>query len=464
MNSMKTAQVSTYLASEMYNELNERQRDDVDEVTKRLYIHAKEFYWTVTRLVGLGHLHDGSRSRRYAAVERITLPEDAVLLPLQCPRLLIDVTPTQRLGYKTGIQRVVQEIAKNAILSGAGLPVFIANGRLVSFFRHASLPDEVEVVAGDKFLMLDSSWPIAEETTAIMKAVTERGGENIVGLYDLIPLNYPTVFAPETVSTFKHWFETIVLASDGVVCISRSTADSLVNYVRRSGYSPKFGQRIGWWPLGADFSAAPASPPSPVAAAIVATESPFFLSVGTIEPRKGYSVALSAFDHLWLTGADIRYVIVGGSGWQSRALESRIRLHPEFGRRLFWLENASDADLHLLYAHAHSLIAASFAEGFGLPLVEAAYHRLPVIASDIPVFREITDSKARFFDLLDEKGLAKTIQTALADKRTSTQAHIWTWKESTHLLTELVHGNAYQMRLPDESSGHELHWAEETAA
>lgn len=415
-------------------------------------------------MVGLGHLHDGSRSRRHAAVERITLPKDAVMRPLQYPRLLIDVTPTRRFGHKTGIQRVIQEIANNAILSGAGLPVFIENGRLVSFFRHTSLPDEVEIVAGDKFLMLDSSWLIAEETTAIMKVVTQRGGENIVGLHDLIPLDYPTVFAPETVSTFKRWFETIVLASDAVVCVSRSTADSLVNYVDRSGYSPKFGQRIGWWPLGADFSAAPVVPPSPAAAAIVAAERPFFLSVGTIEPRKGYSVALSAFDHLWRAGADIRYVIVGGSGWQSRALESRIRLHPEFGRRLFWLENVRDSDLRLLYTRAHSLIAASFAEGFGLPLVEAAYHGLPVIASDIPVFREITDSKARFFDLLDEKGLAEVIQTTLANKKTSTQAHIWTWKESTQLLTELVRGDAYQTRLPDKSSGRGLHWGAETAA
>ena len=438
----------------MYNELNERRRDDVDEATRRLYIHTKEFYWTVTRLVGLGHLHDGSRSRPQAAVERFTLPEDAALLPLQHPRLLIDVTPTQRFGHKTGIQRVVQEIAKHAVSNGAGLPVFIVNGRLVSFFRHAGLPDEVEIVAGDKFLMLDSSWLIVEETTAIMKTVTERGGENVVGLHDLIPLDYPTAFAPETVATFKRWFETIALASDAVVCVSRSTADTVVNYVRRSGYSPKFGQRIGWWPLGADFCAAAAvAPPSPQAAAIVATVRPFFLSVGTVEPRKGYSVALSAFEHLWRTGADIRYVIVGGSGWQSRALESRIRLHPEFGRRLFWLEAASDADLRLLYARAHSLIAASFAEGFGLPLVEAAYHGLPVIASDIPVFREITGSQARFFDLLDEKGLAEAIRSALASKRTFAQARIWTWKESTQRLAELVSDGAYQMRLPDKRSG-----------
>ena len=99
---------------------------------------------------------------------------------------------------------------------------------------------------------------------------------------------------------------------------------------------------------------------------------PFFLSVSTLEPKKGYTVALDAMENLWERGVDARYVIVGRYGWNTHGrLEHRIRSHPEFNKRLFWLGQISAADLRHLYKNAHSLIFASVAEGFGLPLIQA---------------------------------------------------------------------------------------------
>lgn len=108
--------------------------------------------------------------------------------------------------------------------------------------------------------------------------------------------------------------------------------------------------------------------------------SPSFLMVGTIEPRKGHAQTIAAFDELWSRGFDINLVIVGKQGWMVETLSERLRTHPEFGQRLFWLEGISDEYLEKLYVASACLIAASEGEGFGLPLIEAAQHKLPIIA------------------------------------------------------------------------------------
>ena len=90
----------------------------------------------------------------------------------------------------------------------------------------------------------------------------------------------------------------------------------------------------------------------------------------------------------------------------------------EFGNRLFWHEQVGDAGLAQLYSDCDGLIAASFAEGFGLPIVEAGYFGKPVIASDIPVFREVGDGavERRFFPVGSSAELAETVRKFVGDR------------------------------------------------
>ena len=80
-------------------------------------------------------------------------------------------------------------------------------------------------------------------------------------------------------------------------------------------------------------------------AARIANGPVYFLSVGTLEPRKAYPLAIDAFEQLWAAGQEVRYVIVGRPGWNTQALQRRLRQHSEYGRRLLWLDDAEDADL-----------------------------------------------------------------------------------------------------------------------
>ncbi|MDO9535816.1 MAG: glycosyltransferase, partial [Bacillota bacterium] len=132
-------------------------------------------------------------------------------------------------------------------------------------------------------------------------------------------------------------------------------------------------------------------------------------------------------------------------GWQVEALIARIRQHPELGRRLFWLNYISDAYLEKVYAASACLIAASEGEGFGLPLIEAARHRLPIIARGIPVFKEVAGEHALYFDGLRPADLAAAIEhwLALAGRGAAPPATgmQWlTWTESIGQLKQKLLG------------------------
>lgn len=458
--------VALYLASQIQqenleiNEINRRLRADApDPVTACVYFRLREFYWTVTRRMGLAHLHDGSRSRRPPSIKRRPpLPEELIsddeFSFASSRRVFIDVTPTHRFGGKTGIQRVVREIAKRSIRDQFALPVIIQDGELLSYYDHPTLPHSINFREGDRFVLMDASWGMGmlADYVPIVQDLADAGGQLITVLYDLIPLIHPLSVAPYMTEEFREWFERFALKSDRVICVSKSGAMDFIAYVTRSDLPTNPYLHIGWWRLGADFDDEDDFPISAAAKSVTANERPYFLSVGTIEPRKGYPIALDAFERLWLRGVDVGYVIVGRAGWQSKALEHRIKSHWEYGRRLLWLDRASDADLRHCYTHARALVYPSMIEGFGLPLVEAGYYGLPVIASDLPVFHEIGGDHVRYFNLLDSVDLADKIEKLHQQPPENIRRPVYSWDDSAQNLESLILNDAYQtqveLRLP----------------
>lgn len=425
-------------------------RRQLTRLRKLIHLRLMELYWTTSRLLRQAeaflfpdYVERRNRVPAWKKTDSPTLAPER--RPTGRPRLLLDMTSTLRSGKNTGIQRVVREIARNGWLMGAGLPVAIHNGRLFSYYGHPGTPETIEPEDGDIFLMLDASWNHTEEYLPILDVVKAKGGRNVVCLYDILPLVHPAAFPPALTQRFEGWLSQIVLRSDGVIADSRAAAESLRDYLAQNGQT-KPGLPLGWWRLGADFSGADLGETSERACAI-ATGRPYFLGVGTIEPRKGYPVALDAMDSLWSAGVDAAYVIVGGKGWGMRQFERRLKHHPEFNKRLFWLDRASDADLALLYRNAHALVLASVAEGFGLPIVEAAHYGAPVIATDISVFREVAGDSASYFDLLDSDSLAARMREALAEKPAAPVVAPTSWRDSATQLLSMARDGIFQTRL-----------------
>jgi len=235
----------------------------------------------------------------------------------------------------------------------------------------------------------------------------------------------------------------VLSQSDGAICISKSVASELKKWLTdRALLQPGF--RIDWFHLGADISASIPSQGKPDNAKnllIRMAENHTFLMVGTLEPRKGHQQILAAFELLWAKEVKINLLIVGKQGWMVEGFVEKMQRHPEFGNRLFWVDSASDEYLEEIYSASTCLIAASEGEGFGLPLIEAAQHKLPIIARDIPVFREVAQDNAVYFSGLNADSLVGVIEKWIDMYRQNnvpdSAGMSWlTWEQSVKFLLE----------------------------
>lgn len=343
------------------------------------------------------------------------------------PRLFLDLSEVVHSDYGTGVHRVVRNLARECLLGEQATrfvvhPVaHVADGTMVSaesFTRDVlGVPDAgrspvSDMRAGDVLFLLDSAWDKTERFEHSIANAHRAGARVGAMVYDLIPLRHPQHCVDFMPAVFEQWLRYVVLNCDVLVCISRAVADDLQAWIREVAPEQRSGQRIGHVHLGSDLveQGAKAEPSRVVRNAFA---KPAVLMVGTVEPRKGHGLALDAFELAWKRGSSMVLVIIGKKGWNVEALASRLRDHPEAGKRLLWLEKVSDADLEHAYASAVALLQASSAEGFGLPIVEAARHGVPLLLSDIPVFREVAREHAAYFTLDGPESLARLLVSSL---------------------------------------------------
>ncbi|HLD26757.1 MAG TPA: glycosyltransferase family 1 protein [Patescibacteria group bacterium] len=138
---------------------------------------------------------------------------------------------------------------------------------------------------------------------------------------------------------------------------------------------------------------------------------PFYIYVGNFYPHKNIENLIKAFAQL---NTQVQLVLLGPSDFFSaRILQFIKRLKCD--KKIILLNNPTDEDLVFFYKNALALIHPSFAEGFGLPLLEAAYFNCPIVASDIPVFNEILDGHFIKFSPHDLNSIKNAIQQHIAN-------------------------------------------------
>lgn len=402
----------------------------------------------------------GRQALSAAALDLLATQAQANLMSGRAPRLLIDVTELSGTDALSGIQRVVRNMARELCLLEEDLPpielVQLEDGvlrrasavaaRLLGHPAGAVPGGAIDIHPGDLLFMIDSSWQRYPDFVPVFEAVRRLGGRIVTVVYDLIPLRMPQFCGAGLVDVFKRWFDLAVRHSDMLLCISGAVRDDVVAYLDEYGMHPAHPLRLDYWRLGADIvpdSAGQAIRPE-VAAMAADTASPLFLMVGTIEPRKGHGAVLDAFDALWAGGSQVRLCLAGKEGWEVDTLMLRIRRHPELGRRLFFVERFTDAEINLCYSRAQALLAASVAEGYGLPIVEAAQHQVPVIASDIAVFREVAGAGAAYFPLGDRQALMDlvlrfSLLSAPERHAMASLVEVVTWRDSARQAWRKLH-------------------------
>lgn len=374
------------------------------------------------------------------------------------PQLLIDISALNFEDAKTGIQRVVRSILfallKVPPTNYVVRPIY--GCRKLGTYRYASkylaandisqddlLDRPIDYKRGDVFIGLDLHHLVVERFKPLFRKMSMYGVRVHFVIYDLLPILFPQFFELDA-TAHASWLKAIS-EFDAPICISQSVAQEYSTWIASQGltYTPKAPV---WFHLGADIENSKPSQGLPPEAShtFEAIESKVsFLMVGTIEPRKGYAEVLDAFEQLWAKGQDINLVMVGKEGWFVDALIKKLKSHKEKGKRLFWFSRVSDEYLALLYQKCHCLIAASYGEGFGLPLIEASQKRLPIIARDIPVFKEVAGEYAHFFKSEGSDSLSSAIDAWLVlfeqgrHPQSSNMPHL-TWQESAKQLIDSI--------------------------
>ena len=368
-------------------------------------------------------------------------------------RLLVDISELVHRDAGTGVQRVVRNVLWHLLRDPSGFrvePVF-RDGSVYRFARgftcrflgieSLGLPDGiVDFRASDVFLGLDLDALIGT-TADTLSRLRRRGGSVNFVAYDFLPLLRPEWFVRGMDNAFEDWIVRMSQSGNRIIGISRAVADDAVKLLDQVGRLRASDPiEVTWFHIGSDYNISAAFGSADVDSELSGVISawngrPVFLTVGTIEPRKGIDDLMDAADDLW-RDHDAVFVIVGKKGWLVDDLANRITQHPEHGKRLFWFASGvSDQALESLYAAATATVLPSRGEGFGLPLVEGARHGTPIVARDIPVFREIGGEgvySLRSKQWRGSRGRASSL-VGLASwwARTGGRIKLLSWQEST---------------------------------
>ena len=339
------------------------------------------------------------------------------------PKILIDVT---RLVYRrlkgklpTGIDRVSLEYIRhfagdiagderavlslgafNAVLSANdSAAVFAAVGRAEPMTGLA-----IKVILKAfywRWLCLDvrgsflfNTGHMGLENPRYAWALRRFGARPIFVISDLIPITHPEYCRPGERERHLMRMRVALSTGTGIVTISQDTLDVLQRFCQDEDLA---------------MPPAVASPLAPGLPAVAAgprpLARPYFVIISTIEPRKNHWLLLQLWRQLVETmgNAAPRLVVIGQRGWECENVVDLLERCAQLKGVVIERPYCSDAELITWLHHAQALLFPSFAEGYGMPLTEALSIGVPVIASDLAVFRETSGAVPEYANPLDGK-------------------------------------------------------------
>jgi glycosyltransferase involved in cell wall biosynthesis len=221
-------------------------------------------------------------------------------------------------------------------------------------------------------------------------------GKTCVFVHDAIPAEFPEYARPGGAEKHEARLRNAAALADGILVNSHATEASLERFLG--------ARRVPLLvaPLGVEPRFAGAAPE--------VRDRPYFLCLGTIEPRKNHLLLLHLWRKLAGEGDAPQLVLVGRRGWENENVVDMLERCRALSGLVEEAGRIGDARLSGLVAGARAVLMPSFAEGFGLPVAEALAAGTPVIASELPALRETGGDVPDYLDPLDGPGWARAIR------------------------------------------------------
>jgi len=227
------------------------------------------------------------------------------------------------------------------------------------------------------------------------------GARPVFFIHDLIPISHAEYFRPGEKGVHTGIVRNALTIARGIIVNSRVTEAALRLHAQQNGLACP---PVAVAPLAPSVKALR----SPGAAPI---DKPYFVCVGTIEPRKNHLLLLHLWRELIARHGDAapRLFIVGQRGWECENIVDLLERCDALQGFVFEDNDCDDAKLANILHHARALLMPSFVEGYGMPVAEALAAGLPVIASDVPAFREVGGGVPEYIDPIDGRGWSELI-------------------------------------------------------
>ena len=259
--------------------------------------------------------------------------------------------------------------------------------RLAQPFGRSALAGALKRQGHKVFLLVSHR---ALERPGQIAAMRRQGCHFVPLIHDLIPLVSPEFARAGQAETHRRRIVNTAALADAIVVNSAATAAELAPWLAGRTVVPPIAVAA----LGV---APPMVDPPPVALR------PYFVVLGTIEPRKNHMLLLNLWRQFAATmgSATPRLVVVGRRGWENENVLDMLERCTALDGLVREAGNLHDRDVASLLRGARALLFPSFAEGFGLPLAEALALGVPALASDLPALREVGQSAPDYLDPLD---------------------------------------------------------------
>ncbi len=271
--------------------------------------------------------------------------------------------------------------------SAAGRP----NGAAVAAALALTRPRPVPRGGGARVLVQSSPHHL-DRPGVVRRILAREQARYLVLLHDLIPIQFPEYARPGGLATHLARVRTVAALADGVVANSAATWAAFAPYLVEAGRRPASAVAL----LGTER-------PPPVAPAASGGR-PYFVCLGTIEPRKNHLLLLHAWRRMAEelgAAATPRLLILGRRGWENEQVVDLLERSPALAGCVEEHAHLPDREVRRLVAGARAVLLPSFAEGFGMPVPEALALGVPVICSDLPALREAGGGVPLHLDPLD---------------------------------------------------------------